>query len=221
MQVKRHCAVKYRMYPNRAQAALIDRTIGCARFIYNQMLETRIGTYKATGKSCNPTPAQYKDRYPFLREVDSLALCNAQLNVAKAYRNFFRDPKHIGFPKYKAKHRNRQTYTTNNSNNNVTLDEGGRHLKLPKVGIVRVRQHKRIPEDWKTEERDHRALQKRRIHGDDTVRVRDPSTRTRPTRAYRRIGLLLPRPVRVQRRRTSRLFAFLPADGATADARAT
>ena len=38
MQVKRHCAVKYRMYPNRAQAALIDRTIGCARFIYNQML---------------------------------------------------------------------------------------------------------------------------------------------------------------------------------------
>ena len=48
MQVKRHCAVKYRMYPNRAQAALIDRTIGCARFIYNQMLETRIGTYKAT-----------------------------------------------------------------------------------------------------------------------------------------------------------------------------
>lgn len=68
MQVKRHCAVKYRMYPNRAQAALIDRTIGCARFIYNQMLETRIGTYKATGKSCNPTPAQYKDRYPFLRE---------------------------------------------------------------------------------------------------------------------------------------------------------
>lgn len=149
MQVKRHCAVKYRMYPNRAQAALIDRTIGCARFIYNQMLETRIGTYKATGKSCNPTPAQYKDRYPFLREVDSLALCNAQLNVAKAYRNFFRDPKHIGFPKYKAKHSNRQTYTTNNSNNNVTLDEGGRHLKLPKVGIVRVRQHKRIPEDWK------------------------------------------------------------------------
>ena len=109
MQVKRHCAVKYRMYPNRAQAALIDRTIGCARFIYNQMLETRIGTYKATGKSCNPTPAQYKDRYPFLREVDSLALCNAQLNVAKAYRNFFRDPKHIGFPKYKAKHRKHKT----------------------------------------------------------------------------------------------------------------
>ena len=46
MQVKRHCAVKYRMYPNRAQAALIDRTIGCARFIYNQMLETRIGTIR-------------------------------------------------------------------------------------------------------------------------------------------------------------------------------
>lgn len=70
MQVKMRRAVKYRMYPNKAQAQLIDRTIGCARFIYNQMLETRITTYKATGETCNPTPAQYKDRFPFLREVD-------------------------------------------------------------------------------------------------------------------------------------------------------
>ena len=92
MQVKRHCAVKYRMYPNRAQAALIDRTIGCARFIYNQMLETRIGTYKATGKSCNPTPAQYKDRYPFLREVDSLALCNAPIERGEGVQELLPRP---------------------------------------------------------------------------------------------------------------------------------
>ena len=184
------------------------------------MLETRIGTYKATGKSCNPTPAQYKDRYPFLREVDSLALCNAQLNVAKAYRNFFRDPKHIGFPKYKAKHRNRQTYTTNNSNNNVTLDEGGRHLKLPKVGIVRVRQHKRIPEDWKlksvTIEHCKTANTRRRYCSSTRPKHSNPSDP-----CISSDWITPPRPVRVQRRRTSRLFAFLPADGATADARAT
>lgn len=98
MQVTRHCAVTYRIYPDKAQAGLIDRTIGCARLVYNLMLETRIDTYNRTGKSCNPTPAQYKDEYPFLREVDSLALCNAQLNVAKAYNNFFRDPQACGLP---------------------------------------------------------------------------------------------------------------------------
>ena len=69
MQVKVRHAVKHRMYPSETQARLIDRTIGCARFIYNQMLETRIATYKATGETCNPTPAQYKDEFPFLREV--------------------------------------------------------------------------------------------------------------------------------------------------------
>ena len=149
MQVTRHCAVTYRIYPDKAQAGLIDRTIGCARLVYNLMLETRIDTYNRTGKSCNPTPAQYKDEYPFLREVDSLALCNAQLNVAKAYNNFFRDPKHVGFPKYKAKHRSAWRYTTNNNNRNIRLIEGGRYLKLPKVGVMRARQHKTIPDDWK------------------------------------------------------------------------
>jgi putative transposase len=147
MQVTRHCAVTYRIYPDKAQAGLIDRTIGCARLVYNLMLETRIDTYNRTGKSCNPTPAQYKDEYPFLREVDSLALCNAQLNVAKAYNNFFRDPKHVGFPKYKAKHRSAWRYTTNNNNRNIRLIEGGRYLKLPKVGVMRARQHKTIPDD--------------------------------------------------------------------------
>ena len=149
VQVKVRHAVKYRMYPSETQARLIDRTIGCARFIYNQMLETRIATYKATGETCNPTPAQYKDEFPFLREVDSLALCGAQMHLSAAYRNFFREPGRVGFPKFKKKHCSRQTYTTYNVNNNIALDEGGRHLKLPKVGSVRVRQRKRIPNGWK------------------------------------------------------------------------
>ena len=45
----------------------------------------------------------YKREYPFLKEVDSLALANVQLHLEKAYKNFFRDPK-IGFPKFKSKH---------------------------------------------------------------------------------------------------------------------
>lgn len=149
MLVKRNIAVKYRAYPTTEQARLIDRTIGCARFIYNLMLETRINHYKATGKSVRPTPAQYKDEYPFLREVDSMALCNAQINLEKAYNAFFRQEGRSGFPKFKSKRTAKLSYTTNSINGSVRLDEGGKRLKLPKVGWVRVRQHKTIPGDWR------------------------------------------------------------------------
>lgn len=83
--MKAHTAVRFRAYPTEEQARLIDRTIGCARFVYNLMLETRIAHYQTTWESCRPTPALYKDTYPFLREVDSMALCNAQLALEKAY----------------------------------------------------------------------------------------------------------------------------------------
>lgn len=149
--ITRRRAVKYRMYPTKEQANLIDRTIGCARLVYNLMLETRIASYQsrfgmpdAQAKEPLPTPRLYKDDYPFLRDVDSMALCNAQMHLDKAYRSFFTNPK-TGFPKYKSKHRSRQTYTTNCIRNNIRFENGGTRLRLPKVGPVRVRQHKRIP----------------------------------------------------------------------------
>ncbi len=59
------------------------------------------------------TPAQYKKEFEWLKEVDSLALANAQINLNKAYKNFFKD-KSIGFPKFKSKKSNYRNYTTNN-----------------------------------------------------------------------------------------------------------
>lgn len=149
MTIKQRIAVKFRAYPTRDQAGLIDRTIGCARLVYNLMLETRIAYYQDTWQSCDPKPAEYKDTYPFLKEVDSLALCNAQMNLRKAYNRFFKDPKRNGYPKYKAKHHSKQSYTTNNVHHNIQLDGKARKLKLPKVGWLAVRQHKTIPVDWK------------------------------------------------------------------------
>ena len=155
MIVTRRKAVVFRAYPTHEQAQQINRTIGCARLVYNLMLESRIAYYQArfgnpdvTVKETLPLPSMYKDEYPFLKDVDSMALCNAQQHLNHAYRNFFDNPK-VGFPKYKAKHRSRQTYTTNCINNNIRFENGGKYLKLPKVGSVRVRQHKRIPADWK------------------------------------------------------------------------
>ena len=147
--VKRYIAVKFRAYPTREQADLIERTIGCVRLIYNLMLETRISQYKLTGKSTPVTPAQYKEQYPFLREVDSHALCNAQLNLNRAYHNFFTDPKHRGFPRFKSKHHSRNSYTTNLSSGNIRLDTTLRRIRLPKVGWLAIRQHKTIPDHWK------------------------------------------------------------------------
>ena len=64
------------------------------------------------------TPAQYKKDFEWLKEVDSLALANAQLNLDKAYKNFFRD-KSIGFPKFKSKKTNYFSYTTNNQKGTI------------------------------------------------------------------------------------------------------
>lgn len=110
------------------------------------MLSDKIKEYQVTGKMLRNRPAKYKKEYEFLKEVDSLALANVQLHLEKAYKNFFRTPS-VGFPKFKSKHRNHNTYTTNVVNGNITLQEG--QLKLPKLKKVKVKQHRNIPESYR------------------------------------------------------------------------
>jgi putative transposase len=106
------------------------------------MLADKIKHYKATEQLLKTTPAQYKAEFEWLREVDSLALANAQLHLEGAYRNFFRD-KSVGFPKFKSKHKSHNSYTTNFVSGNITLADG--YLRLPKVGKVKIKQHRQIP----------------------------------------------------------------------------
>ena len=103
-------AYKYRIYPNLEQQEYLVKTFGCTRFIYNKMLADKIEYYKETGEMLKNTPAQYKKEFEWLKEVNSLALANAQQNLEKAYKNFFRD-KSIGFPKFKSKKTNYYSYT--------------------------------------------------------------------------------------------------------------
>ena len=95
-------AFKYRIYPSDSQVILIEKTFGCTRFIYNKMLSDKIEHFKKTKESLKITPAKYKDAYPWLKEVDSLSLCNAALNLESAYKAFFN--KQNDKPKYKSKH---------------------------------------------------------------------------------------------------------------------
>lgn len=139
-------AYKFRIYPNYEQRTMLAKTFGCVRFIYNRMLSDKIKHYKETGQKLNHTPAQYKKEFDWLKEVDSLALANAQMNLQTAYNNFFRSPK-TGFPKYKSKKSNRKSYTTNCVNGNLSIADG--YIKLPKVGFVKLKQHRVIPSDYK------------------------------------------------------------------------
>ncbi|WP_346970375.1 zinc ribbon domain-containing protein [Clostridium disporicum] len=103
-------AYKYKLYSNLEQREYLVKRFGCTRFIYNKMLADKIEYYKETGEMLKNTPAQYKKEFEWLKEVDSLALANAQQNLEKAYKNFFRD-KSIGFPKFKSKKTNYYSYT--------------------------------------------------------------------------------------------------------------
>ena len=133
-------AYKYRIYPNSEQKEYLAKTFGCSRFIYNQMLADKIEYYKETGEMLKNTPAQYKKEFEWLKEVDSLALANAQQNLEKAYKNFFRD-KSIGFPKFKSKKTNYYSYTTNNQKGTVYIDKG--YIKIPKLKtMIKIKYHR-------------------------------------------------------------------------------
>ena len=138
-------AVKCRIEPNKDQKILMEKTFGSCRFLYNRMLTDRV-TSELTGEYIKISPAVYKKEYPWLREVDSLALCNTQLDLDEAFRKH-RTENGNGHPRYKAKHHSRRSYTTNLVNNNIRLE--GKKLRLPKVGQVRIRVHSEISEEWK------------------------------------------------------------------------
>lgn len=106
------------------------------------MLEDKVAFYKACGKMLKNTPAGYKGKFLWLKEVDSLALANVQLHLERAYKNFFKNPD-SGYPKFKSKHHSRRSYTTNVVNGNIQII--GRRIKLPKLTPVRIVLHREIP----------------------------------------------------------------------------
>ena len=135
----RQKSYKFRLYPNEEQKQLFAKTFGCSRAIWNMMLADKIKHYKDTKETLHNTPAQYKKEFPWLSEVDSLALANVQLNLQTAYKNFFRSG--FGFPKFKKKS-HRQSYKTNNQKGSIALLDG--KVKLPKIGWVKVKEHRKI-----------------------------------------------------------------------------
>lgn len=141
-------AIKYRLYPTTEQQIMFAKTFGCCRKVYNLMLADKIESYKQTGKFVTVTPAKYKKDYPYLKEVDSLALANKQMDLQKAFKNCFdkNRKKKTGFPKFKSAKHSRKSYTTNNQGSTIKILDKG--IRLPKIGIIKAVIHRQPESDW-------------------------------------------------------------------------
>ncbi|MCJ0124448.1 IS200/IS605 family element RNA-guided endonuclease TnpB [Clostridioides difficile] len=138
-------AYKFRLYPNKKQQELINKTFGCCRFVYNKYLAKRIDVYKNnketfTYKQCSSDLTNLKKELKWLKEPDKFSLQNALKDLDNAYKKFFKEK--AGFPKFKSKKINRFSYKTNFTNGNIMYC--GQHIKLPKLGMVKVRD-KQVP----------------------------------------------------------------------------
>lgn len=139
-------AYKYRIYPNKEQEIQIAKTFGCCRFVYNQTLAYRKDTYEQEKKSVSRTDCnnycnrELKKTYEWLKEVDKFALTNAIYNMDSAYKKFFKE--HAGYPKFKSKHDNHKSYTTNYTNGNISADFEKCKIKLPKLGNIKAKLHR-------------------------------------------------------------------------------
>ncbi|SFU47750.1 putative transposase [Alicyclobacillus macrosporangiidus] len=140
---KVHRAYSFRLYPTKKQERQFRRTIGCCRFVYNHFLARRKEVYERDGTTLNQyacmreLPA-LKQRYPWLREVDSTALQRTLEELNDAFQRFFREKK--GYLHFKSKKHLKQSYTSKRNgkeNDKATIRIEGSRIRLPKVGWVK------------------------------------------------------------------------------------
>ena len=163
-----HKVLKIRVYPNQDQTIIINKTFGSCRKLYNEHLQERNEFYidnilpipreerkaksKEIYKNFKPkTEKEWKVIYPWMKEVSSCALQQARMDCDQAFANFFKSNNGTrkgksGFPKFKSKHNNHQSYRE------VMVDDSylnfeERKVKLPKIGEVSFKDRK-FPTWW-------------------------------------------------------------------------
>ena len=134
-------AFKFRIYPNKTQQVLLQKSFGCARFVYNYFLAKRIEKYKQDKSNmsynqCSKELTILKQELEWLKEPDKDALQKALKDLDVAYKNFFLRPE-AGFPKFKSKRDRNKSYRTSCTNGNIKFL--GNKIQLPKLGKVRIR----------------------------------------------------------------------------------
>ncbi|MEK4423617.1 IS200/IS605 family element RNA-guided endonuclease TnpB [Solibacillus sp. FSL K6-1523] len=140
-------AYKFRLYPTKEQTTLINKTIGCCRYIFNHCLAEWQATYKETGKGLSygkcsamlPT-LKKQEKTSWLKEVDSIALQTTVRHLADSYDRFFKQQNEA--PRFKSKKNPTQSYTTKMTNDNIKIIKG--RIQLPKLGHVKFAKSKEI-----------------------------------------------------------------------------
>lgn len=146
-----HKALKIRIYPTPKQETLILKSIGCARFVFNKLLEERIQVYEklkddrdALYRYKYKIETDLKKEYEWLKEPSKFALQSARMDLSEAYQNFFKSIKGIragqkvGYPKFKKKGQ-KDSYREYETNGNIAVNFETRKVKLPKLGFVTFR----------------------------------------------------------------------------------
>ena len=129
-------AFKYRIYPTDEQITLLSKTFGCVRYVYNHFLDFKKTEYekdesKYSYEDCSKLLTVLKKETEWLKEPDKCALQNSIKDLASAFKNFF---KGAGYPKFKSKHKSRDSYRTNSR---IKLLDSS--IKLPKLGKVKIK----------------------------------------------------------------------------------
>lgn len=148
---KQFTTLKVRLYPSPEQAELFEKTFGCCRYIWNQMLSDQEKFYRETGKFFIPTPAKYKAGAPFLKEVDNQALIQENNKLNQAFRVYFKNPENFGYPRFKRKKDDRDSFTACNHefSSGPTIYTTKDGIRMTKAGIVRAKFHRRPQAWWK------------------------------------------------------------------------
>jgi len=138
-------AFKFQLYPAEKQIELINKTIGCCRFVYNHFLNARINAYEAEQKTlnynaCSALLPSLKQKLVWLKEVDSIALQQSLRDLDSAYQKFFKE--NTDFPKFKSKKNPKQAFRTQANNGSVKVVDN--RVKLPKVGWVKFAKSREI-----------------------------------------------------------------------------
>ena len=148
---EQYTTIKARLYPTPEQSELFEKTFGCCRYLWNQMLSDQQRFYAETGAHFLPTPAKYKERAPFLKEVDNQALIQTHNQLSQAFRVFFRHPERFGHPQFKRKKDGRDTFTACNhvfsSGPTIYLTREG--IRMTKAGVVKAKFPRRPRNGWK------------------------------------------------------------------------
>ena len=140
---------RFRLYPSDSQKDLIEKTLGCSRQVYNEFLSIckkeyeKDHNYKVSKYDLIKLLPEYKNKYPYLKEVDSIALQQSVIHLYEAYINFFRH--NSDFPVFKKK-KNDYGYITMNVNNSIRII--GNEIQIPKIGRVKFVYHRQLPESF-------------------------------------------------------------------------